>query len=135
MQKTMLVVIIVCFTVTLANVAMAGGYQSRYGFGTGNFQAPDPLGLNNGDPLGLGNSYEYKYKESRPKRPSLYDDTGQQLGYINPENGIVFSNQGQMMFRISRDNGVYSSTGQYLGRITDEGKLYNRTGQYMGRIK
>lgn len=135
MQKTMLIIIIVCFTIALTNVAIAGGYQSRFGFGTGNFRAPDPLGLNNGDPLGLGNAYKYSYNEGRSERPRLYDATGQALGFINPDNGYVFSNQGEIMFRIDSNQDVYSKAGQHLGRMDEDGKLYRRDGLYMGRIQ
>ena len=135
MKKTKLIVILVCLSVTLSSVAIAGSYQSRYGFGTGNFKAPDPLGLNNRDPLGLGNNYQFKFEESRPKRPSLYDPAGQTMGFINTDNGFVYSNQGQMMFRIGSDNGVYSTTGKHHSRIKDERIMYRRDGKYMGRIK
>jgi hypothetical protein len=129
MQKPILIVLIVCLTAALTDAAFAGGfYQSRYGFGTGNYRAPDPLGL--------GNNYEYKYKESSPERKRIYTSTGQMMGFINPENGVVFSSQGGIMFRIDRNNRVLDTTnGAQLGKITDEGKLYRNDGLYMGKIE
>lgn len=153
MQKPMLIILIVCFTAALTNAAFAGGlYQSRYGFGTGNFKVPDPLGLNNQDPLGLGNNYKYKYKESRPEPQNkslykrygeepinnnsvkAYDIVGEFIGNFD-NTGNISDSHGYVIGKFDKDGNIFNPVGQLQGRIDNDGVIYDLHGSSQGRIR